>query len=44
MDGASPDDRKALRKPLFQPVAAPAERDADTGLARGQVSVLLSFP
>ena len=35
MDGASPDDRKALRKLLFQPVATPAEKDADTALAPG---------
>jgi len=35
MDGASPDDRKALRKLLFQPAATPAEKDADTVLAPG---------
>jgi polyphosphate kinase len=35
MDGASPDDRKALRKLLFQPAATPAESDADTALAPG---------
>ncbi len=35
MDGASPDDRKALRKLLFQPVATPTEKDADTALAPG---------
>ncbi|GCL63843.1 polyphosphate kinase 2 [Pseudaquabacterium pictum] len=35
MDGASPDDRKALRKLLFQPAATPAEADADTALSPG---------
>ncbi len=35
MDGASPDDRKALRKLLFQPAAAQPEKDADTALAPG---------
>jgi len=35
MDGASPDDRKALRKLLFQPAATSTEKDADTALAPG---------
>ena len=35
MDGASPDDRKALRKLLVQPAAAEPEKDADTALAPG---------
>ena len=35
MDGASPDDRKALRRLLSQPAADPPEKDADTALAPG---------
>jgi polyphosphate kinase 2 len=35
MDGASPDDRKALRRLLAQPAANPPEKDADTALAPG---------
>ncbi len=35
MDGASPDDRKALRKLLVQPAALAPEKDADTTLAPG---------
>ncbi len=35
MDGASPDDRRALRKLLFQPAATAPEKDADTALAPG---------
>ena len=35
MDGASPDDRKALRRLLVQPATAEPEKDADTALAPG---------
>jgi polyphosphate kinase 2 len=35
MDGASPDDRKALRRLLAQPVAGLPEKDADTALSPG---------